>query len=140
MDTTKSGEDTYDEIKKCIIQLEKEHLSGNQINYLKSQGIQDANTAKLNLERENFFLKRHVEDVLASAIVDPSPPSGPTRPRLNRSRKGQYRRYFEEREELERIEIVKGICTSKKIDDDIFNTTAMMEKLNKVSGVLHGYL
>jgi hypothetical protein len=59
---------------------------------------------------------------------------------MRSSRRGKYQRYFEEREELERIEIAKGISTSQKIDDEVFNMTTMMEKLGSISNVLHEYL
>lgn len=120
--------------------LETEHHAGDQKNHDKFMSAYVMNTTILNLQKDNFFIKRHLEDVQTSAAGNPPPVLPPAKPRMRCSRKGQYQRYFEEREELERIGIAKDISTGQKIDDEIFNMTAMIDRLGNIGNVLHEYL
>lgn len=91
----------------------------------------------VELKRENFFSKRRVEDMQTPTVRNSL--HSPQSETHAAPRKGRYGRYMEEREEQERLALAQAAATRKKIDEAVFDMSAIFDKLNKLNGVLKNY-
>jgi hypothetical protein len=96
---------------------------------------------RTNLQRENFFMKRRLEDIRAlNSNILRAPSHTPQECRQGRPKESQYKRYFAEREEWERIAIARNTTTSQKIDDEVQSILNTIEGLSQINQLLRAHL